>query len=138
VSPATLFRVPDGEAGQIRIGQARRIPANDLIGFLDQGGYARYDLRTGDRLQALSEVIGERYGGQAAVIGQRFTTYPELRPALNVLPGWGAVTIQLFLCELRGVWPGAQPPLDQRAASGISHLGLLGPDPAEPNSLRLA
>ena len=43
-------------------------------------------------------MIGERYGGQAAVIGQRFTTYPELRLALNVLPGWGAVTIQLFLC----------------------------------------
>ena len=123
-------------AGLARIGQARHIPVEDLIAYLDEGGYTRYDFRTADRLQALSEVIGERYGGQAAVIGQMFTTYPELRQALDVLPGWGPVTIELFLRELRGVWPGAQPPLDQRAASGASHLGLLGP--AQPDFPRLA
>ena len=115
------------EAGLARIGQARHIPTEGLIACLDEGGYTRYDFRTADRLQALSEVIGEHYGGQAAVIGQTFTTYPELRQALDVLPGWGPVTIELFLRELRGVWPGAQPPLDQRAAGGASHLGLLGP-----------
>ena len=123
-------------AGLARIGQARHIPVEDLIAYLDEGGYTRYDFRTADRLQALSEVIGERYDGQAALIGQTFTTYPELRQALDVLPGWGAVTIELFLRELRGVWPGAQPPLDQRAASGASHLGLLGP--AQPDFPRLA
>ena len=79
------------------------------------------------RLQALSEIIGERYDGRAAVIGQRHTTYPALRAALDVLPGWGPVTIQLFLRELRGVWPGAQPPLDPRAAYAARHLGLTGP-----------
>ena len=55
-------------------------------------------------------MIDERYGGQAAAIGRRFTTYPELRDALDVLPGWGPVTIQLLLRELRGVWPGAARP----------------------------
>jgi hypothetical protein len=114
----------------------RHIPTEGLMTCLDEGGYTRYDFRTADRLQALSEVIGERYGGQAAVIGQTFTTYPELRQALDALPGWGPVTIELFLRELRGVWPGAQPPLDQRAAAGASHLGLLGP--AQPDFPRLA
>ena len=123
-------------AGLARIGQARHILAEDLVACLDEGGYTRYDFRTADRLQALSEVIGERYDGQAAVIGQMFTTYPELRQALDALPGWGPVTIELFLRELRGVWPGAQPPLDQRAASGASHLGLLGP--AQPDFPRVA
>ena len=129
------FRVLS-EAGLARIGQARHIPTEGLIACLDEGGYTRYDFRTADRLQALSEVIGEHYDGQAAVIGQTFTTYPELRQALNMLPGWGPVTIELFLRELRGVWPGAQPPLDQRAAAGASHLGLLGP--AQPDFPRLA
>ena len=36
------------------------------------------------------------------------------------------------------MWPGAQPPLDQRAAAVASHLGLLGPDRAEPDFPRLA
>ena len=131
------FRVLS-DAGLARIGQARHIPADDLISYLDQGGYARYDARTATRLQALSELISERYDGQAAMIGQRFTTYPELCQALDVLPGWGPVTIQLFLRELRGVWPGAQPPLDQRAAFGARHLGLLGADLAQPDFGRLA
>ncbi len=94
-------------AGLVRLAQARHVPWEDLVGYFDDGGYARYDFRTATRLRALAEVIDERYGGQGAAIGRRFTTYPELRDALDVLPGWGPVTIQLLLRELRGVWPGA-------------------------------
>lgn len=125
--------------GLVRVGQARHIPQHTFIGYLDEGGYARYDEQTVARLQALSEIIGERYDGQAAVIGQRHPTYPTLRAALSVLPGWGPVTIQLFLRELRGVWPGAQPPLDPRADYAARHLGLTTPDsPGLPALARLA
>ncbi len=113
------------EAGLRRIGQTRHMSSEDLVALLDAGGYARYDFRTATRLQDLSEIIDERYDGQAAVIGRRYQAYPALRAALIVLPGWGPVTVQLFLRELRGVWPGAQPPLDARAASGGRHLDLL-------------
>ncbi len=123
---ARTFRVLTG-AGLVRVGQARHIPHRMFIGYLDQGGYARYDEQTVARLRALSEIIGERYDGQAAVIGRRHQSYPGLRAALGVLPGWGPVTIQLFLRELRGVWPGAQPPLDPRAEYAARHLGLLSP-----------
>jgi hypothetical protein len=114
------------EAGLTRIGQARHVPSEDLIEFLDAAGYARYDFRTTSRLQALSEIIDERYDGQAAEIGRRYRAYPALRTALIALPGWGPVTVQLFLRELRGVWAGAEPPLDPRAADGARHLGFLG------------
>jgi len=113
-------------AGLERVGEARHIPGGTFIGYLDQGGYARHDRPTIARLQALSKVIGERYDGQAALIGRRHTSYPALRAALGVLPGWGPVTIQLFLRELRGVWPGAQPPLDPRAEYAARHVGLTG------------
>ena len=79
------------EAGLIRIGQARHVSSEDLIELLDAGGYARYDFRTASRLQALSEIIDERYDGQVAVIGRRHQAYPALRTALIVLPGWGPV-----------------------------------------------
>lgn len=113
------------DAGLARIGQLRHVPTDDLIRMLDAGGYARYDFRTATRLLELSEIIDERYDGQVAVIGRRFTTHPELSAALDALPGWGPVTIRLFLRELRGVWPGADPPLDQRAAAAARHLDLL-------------
>jgi hypothetical protein len=137
---ARTFRVLC-DAGLARIGHARRITRDDLFACLDKGGYAHYAGRAATLLQSLCDVAGERYDGRAAVIGRRFTTYPAVRAALDVLPGWGPVTIQLFLRELRGVWPGAQPPLDQRAAYGGRHLGLLGPDQAPldvPHLARLA
>ena len=134
------FRVLD-EAGLTRIGQARHMSSEDLVVLLDAGGYARYDFRTATRLQDLSEIIDERYDGQAAEIGRRYQAYPALRAALIVLPGWGPVTVQLFLRELRGAWRGAQPPLDPRAASGGRHLDLLSTEEGDvglPDTAQLA
>jgi hypothetical protein len=119
------------QAGLARIAQVRHVASEDLVALLDEGGYARYDWRTAERLQALAEVVGERYDAQVAMIGRRHTGYPELRAALDALPGWGPTTVQLFLRELRGVWPGAQPPLGDRAAFAALHLGLAGPHPAD-------
>jgi hypothetical protein len=76
------------------------------------------------RLLELSEVIGERYGDQVAGIGRSFAAYPELSGALDALPGWGPATVRLFLRELRGVWPGADPPLDERSRAAAHHLEL--------------
>ncbi len=126
------FRVL-AQSGLVRIAQARHVPSDELVALLDEGGYARYDFRTAERLQALSEVIGERYDEQVAEIGRLHRSYPELRAALDALPGWGPTTVQLFLRELRGVWPGAQPPLDGRAAFAMHHLGLAGHEPAGPD-----
>ena len=92
-------------AGLARIWQLRHVPSADLIAMLDAGGYARYDLRTATRLLQLCEIIDDRYDGQVGLIGRRFAAYPELRAALDALPGWGPVTVRLFLRELRGVWP---------------------------------
>jgi hypothetical protein len=116
-----------GEAGLRRIVDARAIPWDDLVILLDAGGYTRYDFRTATRLHALADVIRERHHGSIGDIGRRSTTYPGLRDALEELPGWGPVTGQLFLRELRGVWPGADPPLAERAARAGHHLGLFGP-----------
>jgi hypothetical protein len=89
------------ETGGIRrIAQASERTWDELVELLDAAGYVRYDFRTATRLQALAAAVGD-------------------------LPGWGPVTVGLFLRELRGVWPGARLPLDPRAAEAARHLGLL-------------
>jgi len=118
------FRQLD-QAGIRRIVDANAFDWNTLVALLDAGGYTRYDFRTATRLHALGRTVAERHGGSVAEIGRRFTDPSALVAALDDLPGWGPVTIGLFLRELRGVWPGAQLPLDRRAAEMACHLGLL-------------
>ncbi len=98
---------------------------DSLVALLDAGGYARYDFRTATRLQTLSQVVADRHAGDIAGIGRRLTDPAALVALLDDLPGWGPVTVGLFLRELRGVWPGARQPLDPRAAEAARHLGLL-------------
>jgi len=112
-------------AGIRRITEAGNRQWEELVALLDAGGYARYDYRTATRLQILARVVADRYEGAISEIGRRFTSPAALAAALEALPGWGPVTTGLFLRELRGVWPGARPPLDPRAAEAARHLGLL-------------
>lgn len=125
------FRVLDA-AGLRRIAAAKEFSWEQLIELLGRGGYARYDNRTANRLHALAAAIGERYGGEVGAIGRAHPTYEALRAALDALPGWGPVTVSVFLRELRGVWPGATPPLDERAARAATHLGVLAPTARDP------
>ncbi len=94
---------------------------DDLVDLLDRGGYVRYDYRTATRLQRLAAVL--RDGGVSALRRDRVA---DTRSALDALPGWGPVTVALFLREMRGVWPGVDPPVDDRTAEAARHVGLLG------------
>jgi endonuclease III len=105
----------------------------ELVALLDAGGYVRYDFRTATRLQRLAAALRERHGGRVAAL--RLVHDPaRLEAELDALPGWGPTTVRLFLRELRGVWPGAQPALDGRALAAAQHLGLL-PEPAPADVL---
>jgi hypothetical protein len=94
----------------------------ELVALLDAGGYVRYDERTAGRLLALAAALSG--DGGVAAAGRRFVRQEELSAALDALPGWGPVTVRLFLRELRGVWRGAQPSLDERTVAAAEHLGL--------------
>jgi hypothetical protein len=91
--------------------------------LLDAGGYGRYDFRTATRLQQLAAEVRTRFGGTVASLAT--VTDPRvLEATLDALPGWGLTTVRIFLRELRDVWPGAQPPLDERALRGARHLKI--------------
>ncbi len=118
------FHVLD-EAG-VTVATARAFSWDDLVALLDRGGYGRYDFKTATRLHLLCDVLSERYGGRVCAIPDHVRTAAELEAALDDLPGWGPVTVGVFLRELRGVWPLAAPALDARAEACVRHLGLVG------------
>jgi len=119
------------EAG-VTVATARAFTWDDLVALLDRGGYVRYDYKTATRLHALCNVLGEHYGGRVCAIPDNARTASELEKALDDLPGWGPVTVGVFLRELRGVWTLAAPALDPRAAACARHLGLIDERARDP------
>ncbi len=110
-------------AGVRTIGEAGGRSWEQLVALLDAGGYVRYDFRTATRLLDLAAALRSPGDGIVA-IGKSLRHPEELMAALDALPGWGPVTVRLFLRELRGVWPGAELPPDPHALEAAAHLGL--------------
>jgi hypothetical protein len=117
-------------AGVRTIGDAGRRDLEELISLLGDVGYVGDDERIASRLLDLGEVIVNRYDGRLATLGEEVVDPSELERALDALPGWGEVTVEAFLRELRGVWLGVDVPLDTRAATAARHLKL----PAESHA----
>ena len=133
---ATLFgnRIPAGiatrtyrtlaQAGVRTIGEAGDQSWEELVTLLDAGGYVRYDFRTATRLLDLAATL-RALGVGIVAVGAGLGRAEELTAALDALPGWGPVTVRLFLRELRGIWPGAELPVDPHALEAATHLGLV-------------
>jgi hypothetical protein len=111
-------------AGVRTIGDAGRRDREELGSLLDEGGYVLDGEPMATRLLALAEVVADLYDERLATLGEVVVDPRELEQALADLPGWGPMTVGVFLRELRGVWPGAVPPLDASAASAARHLKL--------------
>ncbi len=114
-------------AGIRTFGDVAHATWDELVARLDAGGYVRYDFRTASRLLAIAAFLTERWpDGLVATL--RACDDPVLVAGmLDGLPGWGPATTRIFLRELRGVWPGAQTELDERAILAARHLGLAVP-----------
>jgi len=119
----------------VTVATARAFSWDDLVALLDRGGYGRYDFKTATRLHLLCGMLSERYGGRVCAIPDQARSPAELEAALDDLPGWGPVTVGVFLRELRSVWPLAAPALDARAEACARHLGVVEErtgDPLDP------
>ena len=111
-------------AGVRTIGDAGGRNREELISLLDEGGYILYGEPMATRLLDLAEVVADLYDERLGMLGEVVVDPRELERALEDLPGWGPVTVGAFLRELRGVWPGADPPLDASAAIAARHVKL--------------
>jgi hypothetical protein len=95
---------------------------DDLVELLDQGGYRRYDFRTATRLQQLAGTLDTAWGGRVARLLAECRTAARLEAALDDLPGWGPVTVRLFLRELPLAF---RLSVDERALAAAAHLRLI-------------
>lgn len=116
------YRVFAG-AGVETVADARSRSWEELVALLDDGGYARYDFRTATRLHQLADALTASGRRRVASLA-RVTDPGQLEATLDALPGWGPTTVRVFLRELRGSWPGARTPLDDRARWASAHLGV--------------
>ncbi len=105
---------------------------DNLVVLLDQGGYARYDFKTATKLLRVMESLRDRYQGSLERLQEAAADEADLeRRLMELAPGIGPATVNIFLRELRGIWPKAEPPLSPLAQAAATHLGLLprGLDP---------
>ncbi len=97
-----------------------------LVEALDAGGYARYDFKTATKLLEVMRALVDQYQGDLNELHHAARDARDLESRLKALgKGVGDVTVQVFLRELRGIWPKADPPLSPLAMLAASDLGLL-------------
>jgi hypothetical protein len=107
-----------------------------LVAVLDAGGYVRYDFKTATKLLNVCSSLVERYDGDFDRLHGIATSPCDLEERIKSLgKGIGAVTVGIFLRELRGVWVKAQPALGEPALEAAKTLGFL---PADSSDRRLA
>ncbi len=76
---------------------------DELVKILDEGGYVRYDFSTATKLLDIMVTLKDKYGSLEDLYSQSSDT-KDLERSLQTFKGIGAVTTQIFLRELRGVW----------------------------------
>lgn len=98
-----------------------------LVKILDAGGYVRYDFSTATKLLQVAKDLCERYGGGINHVHALAEGPADLEERLQgVGKGVGPVTANIFLRELRGIWPKAQPLPCDAVVLAARNLGLLG------------
>ena len=97
-----------------------------LVAILDEGGYARYDFSTATKLLAITGDILKGYCGDLNVLHDRSEGPRDLEARLMGLgKGIGPVTANIFLREMRSVWPKADPAISPLALPAARDLGLV-------------
>jgi endonuclease III len=76
---------------------------DELVKVLDEGGYVRYDFSTATKLLDIVQMLKDKYGSLENLYSLSSDTKDLVR-RLQEFKGIGAVTAQIFLRELRGVW----------------------------------
>ena len=81
-----------------------------LVEILDEGGYARYDFKTSDKLLEVMSNLVAKHEGSLSLLHEQALNSADLERRLKDLgKGIGEVTVSIFLRELRELWKKADP-----------------------------
>ncbi len=93
-----------------------------LVEVLDAGGYVRYDFSVATNLLETAEAL-KKLGGLES-LHKRAKDPRDLERRLQELKGVGPVGVNIFLRELRGIWPKARPKPSRLAREVGRRVGL--------------
>jgi endonuclease III len=100
---------------------------SELLQIMAEGGYVRYDGITSRKVREASATLLHDYGGDLNSLHAAARDARDLEARLQGFKGIGPTTAGIFLRELRGVWPKADPPLGDLARLAAVHLGIVDP-----------
>ena len=95
---------------------------DELVRILDVGGYVRYDFSTATKLLEIAQTLKGKYWSLENLYNQSSDT-KDLARRLQEFKGIGAVTAQIFLRELRGVWH-ISPAVSSKAKGVAENLDI--------------
>lgn len=75
----------------------------ELVKMLGEGGYARYDESTAQRLLKLSKKLSDEYGGKIVSIRQASHDQAEFEERLAEFEGIGPKTVEIFMRDVRKI-----------------------------------
>jgi hypothetical protein len=96
-----------------------------LVSLLDEGGYTRYDFSTASKLLQVFGNLQKEYGGDLNRLHDAAADGEDLEKRLRDLgKGIGATTVSIFLRDMRGIWPKADPKPSPLVMLGMRELGI--------------
>jgi len=97
-----------------------------LVNILDEGSYTRYDFKTATKLLEVAENLQRNYNGSLKRLYERASDSLDLGKKIKELgKGIGDTTVSIFLRELRGIWPKADPKPTSLVILAAKNLGII-------------
>lgn len=98
---------------------------DELVRILDEGGYVRYDFSTATKLLEVFEALKRDYGSDLWNLYNASKDSSDLERRLKALgKGIGDTTVSIFLREMRGIWPKADPQPTPLVKMAMRRLGI--------------
>ncbi|MDI6825704.1 MAG: hypothetical protein QMD36_00715 [Candidatus Aenigmarchaeota archaeon] len=96
---------------------------DELVRVLDNGGYVRYDFSTASALLDIMRNLKEKYGSLEKLYEEsKDSKNLELR--LQEFKRVGPTTVNIFLRELRSIWPKADPKISKFVKLAAKNLNI--------------
>lgn len=96
-----------------------------LVSLLDEGGYTRYDFSTASKLLQVFGNLEKEYGGDLNRLHEAAADSDDLVKRLRDLgKGIGETTASIFLRDMRGIWPKADPEPSSLVRLGMREIGV--------------
>jgi len=96
-----------------------------LVSLLDEGGYTRYDFSTASKLLQVFGNLQKNYSGDLNRLHDAAVNSDDLVKRLRDLgKGIGATTVSIFLRDMRGIWPKADPEPSPLVRLAMRELGI--------------